>query len=142
MKSGKRNYDILNKMVRYCDQITDAKERFGNSFEALQSDVHYRNAVAMCILQIGELAGHLSDDFRVSYNGMPWREMKNMRNIAAHQYEDFSVQYLWDTIDEDIPALRGYCVEIVQQYDILTQDCQEEPDEDMDEEQGQGMNMG
>ena len=30
------------------------------------SDKIYRNAVALCILQIGELAGKLSDDFRTS----------------------------------------------------------------------------
>lgn len=136
MNNGRRNYDILKKMIGYCDRIADAKERFGNSLEALERDVHYKDAAAMCVLQIGELAGHLSDDFRAVYNGMPWREMKNMHNIAAHRYGDFSVQYLWDTIDGDIPALRDCCAEIVCKYEVLEQDCIEEPDEDMDEEPG------
>jgi uncharacterized protein with HEPN domain len=33
-----------------------------------------------------------------------------MRNIAAHHYGSFSVEFLWDTIENDIPHLREFCV--------------------------------
>ena len=86
-----RNIDIIEHIIRYCGEIREARERFGDSFESLQSDTLYKNAVAMSILQIGELSARLSDDFKSAYNEMPWRDIKNMRNIAAHHYSKFDI---------------------------------------------------
>jgi uncharacterized protein with HEPN domain len=102
-------------MIGYSDEISEAIELFGNSFEALSNSKTYKNATAMCILQIGELAGHLSDGFKSKHPEMPWREMKDMRNIAAHGYGNFDINKLWETITEDIPALRDYCNRIIQE---------------------------
>jgi hypothetical protein len=52
----RKNIDILRHIVRYCDEISEAVELFGNSFEALQTSSPYKNATAMCIFQIGELS--------------------------------------------------------------------------------------
>jgi len=52
-----------------------------------------------------------------------------MRNIAAHDYENFNLKYLWDTMIEDIPQLREYCNKIIQQNQALQQDCAEEVEE-------------
>ena len=143
MNSKRRNIDILRKILKYCDQIDQAKDYFGNSFDALKANIHYQNATAMCILQIGELAGHLSEDFRTVHTEIPWRAIKNMRNIAVHNYGDFSMKVLWDTVTDDIPALRDYCGGIVRQNEVLEQEAIEAPDEDMeqDEEQEQGMKL-
>lgn len=86
MALNERDANILTHMLAYCDDIFDAVRRFGDSFEAFRSDKAYRNACAMCILQIGELAGHLSAGFRAGHSQMPWSEIKPMRNIVAHAY--------------------------------------------------------
>ena len=70
----------------------------------------------MCILQIGELSSHLSEDFKAMYSDMPWQDIKRMRNIAAHRYGSFDVEVLWDTIVNDIPSLHDYCLEIIKLY--------------------------
>ena len=75
----------------------------------------------MCILQIGELVGHLSDDFKMSHNEMPWQDIKRMRNIAAHNYDSFDLQTLWNTVCNDIPALREYCLRSIEQSSNLQQ---------------------
>ena len=62
-----RNIYILEKIIKYCDEIDQANEDFGKSFEILNSKSSYKNAVAMCILQIGELITHLTDDFKSIY---------------------------------------------------------------------------
>jgi len=104
-----RNSDLLERIIRYCDEIDEAKNHFGDSFEKLEPNAVYKNAVSMCILQIGELTTLLSDDFKAKYDEMPWQDIKAMRNIAAHRYGTFDMTKLWETISEDIPALRGYC---------------------------------
>ena len=108
-----RNLDIVEHILRYCDEIEEANSELGNSIERLRSSSVYKNSVSMCILQIGELVGHLSNDFKVTYSGMPWNDMRRMRNIAAHHYDKFDVDKLWETITEDIPALREYSKKIL-----------------------------
>lgn len=60
----------------------------------------------MCVLQIGELAGKLTDDFREKYPGAPWRQIKGMRNIVAHSYGTVDPETTWEILNEDIPALK------------------------------------
>jgi uncharacterized protein with HEPN domain len=102
---------ILEKIIGYCDEIAHAKARFGDSLDALKTDVEYKNSVAMDILQIGELTTHLTDDFKQKYSAQPWRDINGMRNIAAHHYGSLNVKILWNTINKRIPELREYCVE-------------------------------
>jgi len=106
----------MEHIIRYCEEIEEAQEHFGNSLESLQVNTIYRNAVAMCILQIGELTKHLTDDFKKLYGGMPWHDIKGMRNIAAHHYSKFDAKKLWETIYNDIPELKTYCEEIIRQH--------------------------
>ncbi|MDR3364968.1 MAG: DUF86 domain-containing protein [Clostridiales Family XIII bacterium] len=109
VSANDRNITILKKIAKYCDRINAAKERFGASLEALSNDEIYMNATAMCILQIGELTTHLSVEFRKQYNAMPWQQIKDMRNIAAHHYGEFSAARLWATMETEIDPLRDYC---------------------------------
>jgi uncharacterized protein with HEPN domain len=48
-------------------------------------DEDYRNSISMYIMQIGELSGGLSAEFKESSkNQMPWGMIKGMRNMVAH----------------------------------------------------------
>jgi len=111
-----RDADVLKHILRYCDEIVEANTMFSNSLESLKSSSIYKNAAAMCILQIGELVNQLSDDFKETRTEMPWRDMKRMRDIAAHQYNKFDLETLWETISEDIPDLKNYCTSQLDQW--------------------------
>lgn len=117
MALNERDMNLLGHMLDYCDDILDTVNRFGKSMEAFRADKAYRNACAMCILQISELAGHLSEAFRIGHPQMPWSEIRAMRNVVAHAYGSISVQTTWETIEQDIPALRSFCVGILETKD-------------------------
>jgi len=102
-------------MIKYCDEIDDAGNDYGKSLEVLENKSGYKNSTSMCILQIGELTTHLTEDFKNTYNKVPWQDIKKMRNIAAHNYGEFDTKRLWDSIIYDIPALREYCEKIIEQ---------------------------
>ena len=53
---------VLQKMLSYCEDISDMIQQFGDSFEAFERQRAYQYAVGMCILQIGELVARLSDE--------------------------------------------------------------------------------
>lgn len=108
-----RDISILTHIVDYCDQIKATIERFGEDRTVFASDAIYRNAVALCILQIGELVGKLSQDFRTNHAAIPWRKIKAMRNIVAHSYGTVDAEVTWEIITEDIPVLKSYCSQMI-----------------------------
>ena len=79
-----------------------------------ESDPIYRSAAALCILQIGELVGKLTDDFREQHPAVPWRQIKAMRNIVAHSYGSVDPETNWEIITSDIPDLKRYCQVILE----------------------------
>ena len=113
MKPLDRNIRILEHIIGYCDQIEETIQRFGNSYDIFSSDAIYRNAAALCVLQIGELAGKLTDEFRLSHPGAPWRQIRGMRNIVAHSYGTVDPEITWEILTEDIPKLKAYCCHII-----------------------------
>jgi len=49
------------------------------------------------ILQIGELAGKLSDELRADTAGeIDWAAIRGLRNIVAHAYGSVRLRALWD----------------------------------------------
>ena len=113
MKPLDKDLSIITHVLSYCEQIDETMDRFGRSQDIFMSDKIYRNAVALCILQIGELAGKLSDDFRHEHNKIPWQQIKATRNIVAHSYGSVDPVVTWEIITDDIPALKDYCQAIV-----------------------------
>lgn len=113
MKPLNRDHSILEHIVSYCEQIEATIDRFGDSYAVFSKDPIYRNAAALCILQIGELVGKLTEDFRATHPGVPWRQIKAMRNIVAHSYGTIDPEVTWEVMTEDIPALKSYCSNIL-----------------------------
>ena len=71
MKTPERDLSILQHIVSYCEQIEQAVEHFGNEATIFAENKIYRNATALCILQIGELVGKLTEEFRQQYPAVP-----------------------------------------------------------------------
>jgi uncharacterized protein with HEPN domain len=90
MNSNERDISILKHIIKYCNDISETVDYFGSSYEIFCDNNIYKNAVSMCILQIGELSGSLSDKFKDKYKGIPWRSVKGMRNVMAHKYGSIS----------------------------------------------------
>ena len=109
MKPLDRNIGALEHIVVYCQQIEQTVERFGNSAETFQNDPIYRNAAALCILQIGELVGKLTDEFREQHPAVPWRQIKAMRNIVAHSYGTVDSEITWEIITDEGILRTNHC---------------------------------
>ena len=74
------------------------------------SDRLYFNSVSMSILQVGELANGLSEEFRKeTASEMPWGMIRGMRNWLAHAYGEIDEDMIWDTAVHDIPKVADFC---------------------------------
>ena len=59
----------------------------------------------MCVVQIGELVGQLSEEVKRKNDSIPWRAIKDTRNFYVHSYGAIDVASVWATLTDDIPAL-------------------------------------
>ena len=96
----------------YCLEIEKTINRYGRSFDAFDQDADYQRSVSFSILQIGELSGGLSPEFRAkTADRIQWGPMKGMRNLVAHNYSSMSREIIWETAVTDIPVLLAFCEE-------------------------------
>ena len=109
MPSNNRDVSIVRHVLIYCNEVSTAHDDFDHSREKFLISSTYRNAVTMPILQIGELANHLSDEFKQQYKQIPWNEMRGIRNLMAHQYHSVDFDIIWETSHGDISALKQFC---------------------------------
>ena len=117
MKQLNRDKSILEHIVVYTVKIENSIRRFGNGFRVFLEDADFRDAVSMNILQIGELAKKLSDDYiQKTSHEMNWKAIKGMRDFFAHDYGSMDVERIWETAVNDIPALKEFCEDQIRNY--------------------------
>ena len=112
----RRNKDfvILGHIIEYCDDVAETITRFAGSKETFMNDRIFRNACAMPLMQIGELAKNLSDDVSDIDKTIPWKEIKGMRDYFAHEYHEMDMEIIWSTI-EDLPVFKSQCEKVRKQ---------------------------
>jgi uncharacterized protein with HEPN domain len=54
---------------------------------------------------IGEAANRLSPETQALFPQLPFRSMRGMRNIIAHDYGDVDMEMVWKTATSDLSAL-------------------------------------
>lgn len=68
-------------------------------------DLMRQDAVVRRIEIIGEATRRLSLEFRAAHPDIPWQDMAGMRSRLIHNYDEVSLNLVWDVIQHDIPAL-------------------------------------
>jgi uncharacterized protein with HEPN domain len=77
----------------------------GLDFDAFDADRKTVDAVERNLEIIGEATANLPDEVLARWPEVPWRYMKGVRNLLAHEYFGVDVGILWQTIQEDLPAI-------------------------------------
>jgi len=104
-----RDIVIIKKILQYSNEINGTINRFELDFDKFNRDYVMKNAISMCVLQIGEFAGKLTGEFKITYDKMPWRDIISMRNRTVHAYENIDIEILWKIATGNIPELKEYC---------------------------------
>ena len=106
----------MQKIVLYCQRIADNLDRYNHDFSAFEQDYLFQDACCMCVVQIGELVSQLSDETKAQNKAIPWRIIKDTRNFYVHAYGAIDIPSVWDTLINDIPALKIACEAILTQF--------------------------
>lgn len=111
-----KNTVILNRILEHAENILKAQNRFGNEYSKFISDNDYFNSVCMSLLQIGELANHLTMEFKTAHADIPWKNIIGLRNTVVHGYGQLDMDIVWATVTDDIPELIKNCKLISNEY--------------------------
>ena len=103
----------MEKIIEYCTRIENNLDRFQHDFQTFESDYLFQDACCMCVVQIGELAGQLSEAIRQQNPSIPWRIIKDTRNFYVHAYGSIDTDSVWTTLIQDIPELKEACEELL-----------------------------
>lgn len=113
MQVDKKDKQILEHIINYCDEVTETFETFGMNKDRFMESAPFRNACSMPIMQIGELAKKLSVSFVNNDKKMPWKAIKGMRDMFAHGYHSMNKEMIWETSTKDIPVLKKHVENIL-----------------------------
>ena len=106
---------LLLNIIKHCEKINEKMN--GLTKEQLIADEDVLQIICFNILQIGELAKNFSPQFIATYNGVPWRQIKGMRDKVAHGYGTIDKDRVWSTALKDINPLLTYCQQIIADND-------------------------
>jgi len=78
----------------------------GIDFSIFSSDRKTYSATIRELEIIGEASAQLPDNFKNSYTEVPWRLMKDFRNVLSHHYFGVNYEIVWDVIQNQLPAIK------------------------------------
>ncbi len=84
-------------------------ERYSEPFDDDDDFYHHEmnfDAVMMQFVVIGEMVLKLDDKWKQQHQKVPWKEIKDFRNIVAHDYFGIDSVEIWSIIKEHIPTLK------------------------------------
>lgn len=84
----------------------------GFTYEFFINDADAFDACVRRLEIIGEAVKHLSDDFKASIPGIPWKDIAGFRDKAIHDYASIHAGIVWETIETDLPQLQAALLKI------------------------------
>ena len=108
----------INRNKIHLERIAEAIDRIksyvaGYSFREFVKDEKTIDSVLMQFVNIGELVGNLSEDFREKHPRLLWHRPVGLRNEIAHGYFNIKPAIIWQTIKEDLPELKKQITDLI-----------------------------
>ena len=94
-----RIQDVLDAIARV-QQYTQEMD-----FERFREDRKTLDAVERNFILIGEAVGGVPEEVTRGFPSLPWRTMRDMRNLVVHQYWGVDAERVWNTIQTDLRPL-------------------------------------
>lgn len=100
-----RDRIVLEKVISEID--IGLKILGKKTFDEFSTDETIKRAVCMTAINVGELIKIVTDDIRLKYTNIPWKQIKGFRDVAAHKYEALDMKDVYDTVHDDFEELKS-----------------------------------
>ena len=115
-----RNITTLKHILKYCIEVNETLNVYDNDKDEFLSNHIFRDSISMKILQIGELANHLTEEYiEGTINEMQWYQIIGMRNHFAHGYSKMDMNRIWETATKHVPVLKEFCIKEINKLESL-----------------------
>lgn len=108
-----RDKCLIVEIVKHCVRIEEKTS--GITKEEYFCNDDLKEILCFNLLQIGELAKNLTDEFISQFTGIPWKSIKGLRDRIAHGYGSIDFEMIWDTSISSVSELHSYCKKILEQ---------------------------
>lgn len=101
---------LLASIYEYVNDITEFCEDSCWDVDKILSSKHYKHAINMCIVQIGEHASRIKKYDEELYNNesLHLYEIKGMRDRIVHAYDKISYPMIKASMLHDVPDLKQF----------------------------------
>jgi uncharacterized protein with HEPN domain len=105
-----RPTDLLRDILEFIDKASD----WAIAQEAM-ADEKTLYAVLHALQYIGEAANRLPPEVTSLAPDVPWRKIRAMRNLIAHDYAGIDAEIVWKTVQEWLPELKAAVTSLLTQ---------------------------
>ena len=106
-----RDRTIIQKILA---EISISQSMMGTvSKEDFLQNEMLKRAVAMTIINVGELIKNVTNETRKQYPEIPWRAAAGMRDLAALKYQTLRMEDVYNTARQDFDELESQLSAIV-----------------------------
>ncbi|SRR5690554_2990055 len=104
--------------IHFFELLLKYSERIINYSEGLTLDKFVLNemvydACLMNFINIGKVCKEISEESKMKYTEIPFRQIIGLRNIAAHNYEGIEAFRLYQIVTEIVPPFKNQIAEIL-----------------------------
>ena len=79
----------------------------GFDYRSFHDDARTVYAVTRCLEIISEASRRLPDELKARHPAIAWKRMAAAGDVYRHDYEDVAAQFIWNTVQIDLPPLRA-----------------------------------
>jgi len=83
--------------------------------DTFYSDIESFDAVLLNFVIIGESVARISKSLKQNNSDIPWKQIKNFRNIVAHDYFGVDAEEVWEIVQNHLPVLEVQIQTIVEE---------------------------
>ncbi len=87
----------------------------GMDYETFCGDRKTIDAVVRNMIIIGEAANNVPVEVTDAHSEIPWRLMRDFRNVVVHIYFGVDVNIVWDTTQNNLPPLVSLLQKLLEQ---------------------------
>jgi uncharacterized protein with HEPN domain len=113
MSRSRRNLDYLIDIQDAIDRSLEYTS--GLTWEEYLKDRKTQDAVVRNLEVLGEATKNISDDLRLQFPQIPWREMSGTRDRLIHHYFGINQEIVWQIVQKDLPGLRQHISRVISQ---------------------------
>jgi uncharacterized protein with HEPN domain len=100
--------EAVEKIKRYTEEFDNAEDFY--------HDAKSFDASMMQFVIIGEMIARLDEEYKNRYTDIPWQQIKDFRNIVAHDYFGIDADEIWSIIQYHLLPLKKSLQKLIEAH--------------------------